>query len=228
MCGRVITPSSEEIRKSYGLSGPEIDIVINVPPAGAKVHLPIFRFGNGFEQFSWPLIPKWAKTENIGLKTANARLEKVTDPETMWYKLKDTQPCAIFTKGFYEWQQVDPKNPKTKKIPHVIRTIEPLTVMAGFWDVWRNPVDGMLLHSCSMITMEGNELMKEIHNVEGEKNGRMPAFLTSETIGLWTDLDLPYSERSKSLIQYPSEFLVATPISDVTDRAEVLSVLNAF
>ncbi|WP_343606234.1 SOS response-associated peptidase [Fluviicola sp.] len=224
MCGRVISPSSGEIKDKYGLSGPEADTAINVPPSGASV--PVFRSGTEFEMFSWPLIPKWSKTKKMAWDTSNARLEKFEDPKSMWFRLKETQPCAIFTKGFYEWQQVDPMDRKTKKIPYVIRTTEPLTVMAGLWDEWKNPTDGSLLHSCTIITMEGNDLMKEIHNIVGDKNGRMPAFLTRETMGLWTDTTLPYIYRREALIEYPNDFLIAKRVGDVTDSIEILSALG--
>ena len=223
MCGRIVTPSDQEIEQGYGLTGPETEMVVNVPPSGASV--PIFRNGNEFELFAWPLVPKWSKTPKVAFDTSNARLDKFEDPKSMWFKLKESQPCAIFTKGFYEWQQVDPTDKKTKKIPHVIRTVEPLTVMAGLWDTWKNPADGALVHSCTIITMDGNELMKEIHNIIGDKNGRMPCFLTRETMRLWTDTSLPYSQRRQALIAYPSEFLIAKPIVDVKDQNEVLSAI---
>ena len=75
---------------------------------------------------------------------------------------------------------------------------------AGLWEEWRSH-EGEVIRSCSIITVEPNELMATIHN-------RMPAILQSEVEeALW--LEGGVEEVMPLLRPYPAENMEAYPIS---------------
>ena len=120
--------------------------------------------------------------------------------------------CIIFADGFFEWD----KNTSTKKIPYFIRlkSQEPFA-FAGLWDSWKDS-DNNVINSCTIITTQSNELMKNIHN-------RMPVILQNELIPNWLsndyfDLELieelkePYS--SEKMEMYMVSSIVNSPMND--------------
>ena len=54
---------------------------------------------------------------------------------------------------------------------------EPM-VMAGLWDVWKNPQTGEWIRSCTIITTDANEMVADVHD-------RMPVILGSEDWAKW-------------------------------------------
>jgi putative SOS response-associated peptidase YedK len=64
-------------------------------------------------------------------------------------------PCD----GFYEWKKV-----LGGKIPYSIsmKDNSPF-VFAGLWEGWKDPANGEWLHTCTIITGEPNEFVREIH-----------------------------------------------------------------
>lgn len=58
--------------------------------------------------------------------------------------------------------------------------------------------------------------MANIHNTKG----RMPAFLTSQSLKLWLDDDLSFTERKQALEPVEDDFLNVYPITKVGDAEE--------
>ena len=86
----------------------------------------------------------------------------------------------VLATGYYEWQWLDPKG-KSKQKYFIRPTDQELFAFAGIYSSWKNPQDGGLVNSYSIVTTEANELMSRIHN----NKKRMPVALKREDQGLW-------------------------------------------
>lgn len=129
---------------------------------------------NRLGHLRWGLIPPWAKDEKIGYKMINARAETVAEKPSFRQAFMKRR-CIIPADSFYEWQKGD-----GKKIPMRIKMKSgELFAIAGLWESWKAP-DGKIIHTCTAITTEPNELMKPIHN-------RMPVILKKEDERAWLD-----------------------------------------
>src|SRR5436853_5473635 len=79
-------------------------------------------------------------------------------------------------------------------------------LMAGLWDVWKNPADGQWLRSCTIITTDADELIAPIHD-------RMPLILDSDDWAAWLgEVPANDSELKTMLKPYPSERLAMWPV----------------
>ncbi|MEN9301596.1 MAG: putative response-associated peptidase YedK [Bacteroidota bacterium] len=131
------------------------------------------------QAMNWGLIPRWFRGENINdiaSKTLNARWETLYEKAT-FKDLIDVQRCIVPSTGFFEWQHVG-----KEKIPFfVFPKKDSQFSMAGIYSRWLNPKNGQELCSFSIITVEANELMSEIHNTKK----RMPLCLSPEFESTW-------------------------------------------
>ncbi|MGN7388386.1 SOS response-associated peptidase [Sporosarcina sp. SAFN-015] len=129
---------------------------------------------NRLGHLRWGLIPPWAKDEKIGYKMINARAETVAEKPS-YRKAFQKQRCILPADSFYEWQRRD-----GEKIPMRIRLKnDELFAIAGLWESWKSP-EGKIIHTCTAITTEPNDLMKPIHD-------RMPVILKREDEAAWLD-----------------------------------------
>ncbi len=116
------------------------------------------------KMFRWGLVPSWAKDPAIGNKMINARAETVSEKPSFRSAFKRRR-CLIVADGFYEWQKTD----GGAKQPYHFRMKDSSPfAFAGLWETWDG--DGADVRSCSIITTDANDLMKEIHH-------RMPVIL---------------------------------------------------
>src|SRR5690606_33665431 len=114
--------------------------------------------------------PSWSK--EIGkFATFNARADSCESKPTYRGAWKAGRRCIIPASSFFEWRQSD-------KQPHAIGLGNkgPMA-FAGLWEEW-TPKDGEPLHSVTMITTDGNDLMKPIHD-------RMPVVIGDEQQAKW-------------------------------------------
>ena len=118
------------------------------------------------------LIPSWAKDENFGRKTYNARVETVSEKPS--YKnawLKRHYALAI-ADAFYE-----PNYETGKAVRSSIRQAngDPMGI-ASIWDTWTEPETGELIVTFSMLTINADEhpLMNRFHKPEDEKRTIVP------------------------------------------------------
>jgi hypothetical protein len=66
--------------------------------------------------------------------------------------------CLVPADGFFEWKKVP-----GGKIPYSIgmKDDSPF-VFAGLWEGWRDPANDQWIHTCTIITGEPNEFVREI------------------------------------------------------------------
>jgi putative SOS response-associated peptidase YedK len=103
----------------------------------------------------WDLIPNWAKDPKIAYKTINARAETL-DTAPSYRQAFKKRRCLIPVDGFYEWKV------PSGKIPYSISMKDDSPfVFAGLCEGWKDPANGEWLHTCTIITGEPNESVRE-------------------------------------------------------------------
>jgi putative SOS response-associated peptidase YedK len=177
MCGRFVqkTPLGE-IQVLFETTNP----VPNAPPrynAAPTQDLAVVRFNPQTRQRSldllrWGLVPLWAKDLSFGPKCINARSETVAT-NTIFRDAFERRRCLVPADAFYEWQKTGKKS-----IPYAVVPREGLFAFAGLWERWRNPVDGTIARSFTIVTGSANDLCRPIHE-------RMPVILPPENWPLW-------------------------------------------
>ncbi len=166
----------------------------------------------------WGVIPFYVKIEKDFLRQRasmlNTRSERILgDEKSYWYKIRNRR-CLIPVTGVYEHRAI--KGWK-KKVPYYIKLIEqPLFFLPGLYSVTdlADLQTGEMLKrfTFSLITRDGNDLMKKIHN-DGENRGRMPLFLPLNLSKEFLDQDLS-EERYKEILQFemPEENMEAITV----------------
>jgi putative SOS response-associated peptidase YedK len=95
----------------------------------------------------------------MGNRMIYARAETLLQKPS-FRNLVSQRRCLIPADGFYEWRREG-----SRKVPMWIhlKKKEPF-VFAGLWDSWRNPQEGDVLNSFTIITTDPNALVRRIHN----------------------------------------------------------------
>ena len=151
------------------------------------------------EMLHWGLIPSWAKDPAIGNKMINARAETVSEKPSFRKAFK-VRRCLILADGFYEWQKTD----DGKQPYHIKMQDDSPFAFAGLWETWK---DGEEIRSCTIITTDANDLMKEIHH-------RMPVILHPEDYAMWLDSDFDEKDPLTTLLKlYPADAMQAYAVS---------------
>jgi putative SOS response-associated peptidase YedK len=203
MCGRYRrTSSEEEIARQYHIPiPPQLDLPISYNIAPTQDVLAI-RFNpqtgqRTLDALRWGLIPHWAQDPKIAYKTINARVETV-DTAPSYRQAFRKRRCLIPVDTFFEWKKV-----LGGKIPHAIgMKDDSVFVFAGLWEGWKPPGSEEWLHTCTIITGEPNELVREIHT-------RMPVILPEEHHHAW----LSGEAGKEILVPFPADRMKAWPIS---------------
>jgi putative SOS response-associated peptidase YedK len=212
MCGRFVqkTPLGE-IQVLFETAG----AVPNMPPrynAAPTDNLAVVRFNpqtrtRALDLLRWGLVPLWAKDPSCGPKCINARRETVAT-NNIFRDAFERRRCLIPADAFYEWQKrEDPTNKKAKPQPYAIVPANgAVLAFAGLWERWKNPADGSILRSFTIVTGKANELCAPIHD-------RMPVILPRETWPIWLgETDAPPEEFLALLVPYPAELMRVYPI----------------
>ena len=116
----------------------------------------------------WGLVPSWAKDVGGGARMINARVESVAE-KPAFRRAFAARRCLLPADGFYEWYTPEATDQpgrsaagKVRKQPFFIRRADGgLLVMAGIYEIWRDPTkdrddDSAWLRTCSVITTAGH------------------------------------------------------------------------
>jgi putative SOS response-associated peptidase YedK len=203
MCGRYRrTTSEEELARRYHIAIPpqrDLPISWNIAPTQDVLAI---RFNPETKQrtldnLRWGLIPNWATDPKIANKTINARVESV-DTAPSYRQAFRKRRCLIPSDGFYEWKKV-----VGGKVPYSISMKDDSPfVFAGLWEGWKDPANGEWLRTCTIITGEPNEFVREIHT-------RMPVILPEEFHETW----LSGKAGKEVLVPFPGDRMKALPVS---------------
>lgn len=143
--------------------------------------------------FSWGLIPSWAKDPSVGRRMFNARAETIAEKPSFKTAFKRRR-CLIVADGFYEWQKLG----KVRKPFFIGLKSEKPFAFAGLYESWRS-TDNQQINTCTIITTRANELIMPIHD-------RMPVLLPPERWSDWIDHMSQNEEKLLALLKpYPAE-----------------------
>lgn len=220
MCGRfTLTAEIDLLMDWFEIDefAPGFDIQprFNIAPSQDIVAI-ISNEGNRRAGFlKWGLIPFWAKDPSIGHKLINARSETVPEKPSFKHAFKKRR-CIIPADGFFEWK----KEGKHKQPKYIKMKNDQPFGFAGLWEKWKDE-KGNPIHTCTVLTTEPNELMKDIHN-------RMPVILPREKYGNWLDgdgeqsdlIDLMKPFDPASMTAYNVSTIVNSPRNEVPECIE--------
>ncbi|ASB61141.1 hypothetical protein SC22_11670 [Bacillus sp. A053] len=139
-------------------------------------------------------------------KMINARAETITEKPAFKRPLVSKR-CIIPADSFYEWKRFDSKT----KIPLRIKLkSSALFAFAGLYEKW-NTHQGDPLYTCTVITTEPNELMKDIHD-------RMPVILSRDFEKEWLNPHNTNPEYLQSLLlPYEADDMEAYRVSSLVN-----------
>ena len=161
----------------------------------------------------WGLVPSWAKDAKGGARMINARVETVAE-KPAFRRAFATRRCLLPADGFYEWyapeatERVLGRAPvaagkgsaKARKQPFFIHRADgSLLVMAGIYEIWRDPAkdaddDTAWLRTCSVITTEATDAVGHLHD-------RMPMVVPRSAWDSWLDPTVTDPQTALDLLQ---------------------------
>lgn len=224
MCGRFVsTSSAAEIAEAFDALARAVDLApnYNVAPT-ATIYGVVSREKQRFvENFSWGLVPVWAKDRSRASSLINARSETIAEKPSFRGLLKRYR-CVIPLDGYYEWKSVEvPGATKAIKQPYYFTpTQSALFAVAGLWTTWREPEatpDAPVLHSCVLITTSANDTASTVHD-------RMPVLLDGDGIDQWLAEDdlAPLHLLRPAPNDFLSAVKVATTVNSTRNRGPQL------
>ena len=165
---------------------------------------------------TWGLVPSWAKDRKIGARLINARVETIAE-KPAFRKAFASRRCLLPADGFYEWytpdgHDADSPRGKVKKQPFFLhRRDGGLLVMAGLYEIWRDPTldredDAAWLRTCTVITTEATDAAGHIHD-------RMPMVVRPDAIDDWLYPTLTDPARVLALLVTDAAELEAYAVS---------------
>ena len=208
MCGRFVLYSSlDEIVRAFDVQSVRAQWYPRYNIAPAQPVLAVHREGDikVLDQMKWGLIPHWAQEPPPGEGIINARAETLHQKPSFRRPFV-SQRCLVVADGFYEWRKSD--HERTPFFFHLKR--HPFG-FAGIYDIWQSP-EGEMLHTCSIITTNANELIRPLHD-------RMPVILSKEAEARWLDPRTPLRELME---------LVQTPLVEDMEGYQVSKKVNSF
>ena len=109
----------------------------------------------------WGLVPSWSKDGRAGARLINARVETVAE-KPAFRKAFAARRCLLPADGYYEWYASTATTPRPagqgQKQPFFIHRADGgLLVMAGLYEIWRDPTkdrddESAWLRTCTVIT----------------------------------------------------------------------------
>ncbi|MGC8878564.1 MAG: SOS response-associated peptidase [Anaerolineae bacterium] len=208
MCGRFVLYSSlDEIVRAFDVQSVRAQWHPRYNIAPGQQVLAVRREGDikVLDQMKWGLIPHWAQERPPGEGIINARAETLHQKPSFRRPFA-TQRCLVVADGFYEWRKSN-----RERIPFFFCLKRRPFGFAGIYDIWQSP-EGEVLHTCSIITTNANELIRPLHD-------RMPVILSKEAEARWLDPRTPLME----LIG-----LVQTSLVEDMEGYEVSKRVNSF
>lgn len=179
----------------------------------------------------WGLVPSWAKDAKGGARMINARVETVAE-KPAFRRAFATRRCLLPADGFYEWyapeatEQVLGRAPaasgKPRKQPFFIHRADgSLLVMAGIYEIWRDPGkdpadDSAWLRTCSVITTQATDAVGHLHD-------RMPMVVPRAAWDAWLDPEVTDPSAALDLLQVTEAaaleaYAVSTAVNKVSNN----------
>ena len=212
MCGRYsLATDIEELanRFSFEGGGPSRQARFNIAPTQEVLTVTQGNSVNHARSMKWGLIPFWAKDSSIANRMINARAETI-ETKPMFRQAFERRRCLVLADSFYEWMKMG-----KSRIPMrvILKSGEPFA-FAGLWETWKSP-EGVLVHSCTIITTTPNVVMEPIHN-------RMPVILPRKDESLWLDTGQSKTSALKALlVPYSAAYMEAYAVSTLVNSPSI-------
>lgn len=205
MCGRYAFFSpAEAVRRTFRLDDlPQLEPRYNVAPTQSVAAVRAAEEGGrAFAMLHWGLVPKWAKERAIGNRMINARSETL-DEKPSFREAFRKRRCLVLADGWYEWQVA-----AGGKQPWFIRMKDAQPIaFAGLWERWKDPANGALLESCTIVTTDAAASIRKIHD-------RMPVVVAEADQDRWLDTAFSDTATLSGLLKpCDAEALEAWPVS---------------
>jgi len=211
MCGRfTLTTPGEALAEAFGLDEPpdvppRYNIAPTQPvaavrriPAGAPRSVSLLR---------WGLVPAWSREPRSRNPLINARAETLVE-KPAFREAFERRRCLIPADGFYEWRHAGGE----REAFLVRRADNRPFAFAGLWELPTERDPGVL-GTCTIITTEPNEALREIHD-------RMPVILDPDDWNRWLDPDLRRVSVLRPLLRpCPAEMLTLTRVGPAVNNA---------
>ncbi|MEO5973709.1 MAG: SOS response-associated peptidase [Ilumatobacteraceae bacterium] len=224
MCGRFVsTSSAADVGLAFEALVSAVDVAPNFNIAPTATIYGVVHSGNQrmVENFSWGLVPLWAKDRSRASSLINARSETVAEKPSFRNLLKRHR-CVVPLAGYYEWMSVEvPGVSKVIKQPYYFTPNQStLFAVAGLWTTWHqpgSPQDAPVLHSCVLITTDANKTVAAVHN-------RMPVLLDEDGIDQWIsgDEQAPLHLLRPAADNFLSAVKVGTAVNSTRNRGPQL------
>lgn len=205
MCGRysLAAPNPALLRERFAL-GDETPLEprFNIAPTQDVVALTTDRDGAPRpDLLRWGLVPFWSNGPASGPKMINARAETLGQRPAFRDALQSRR-CLIVADGFFEWQ---PRRHGPKQPWWITRADAQPFAFAGLWATWRPAPDAPVLRTCTIITTEANDALRDVHD-------RMPVILPRDAEQAWLTGADPGAALSV-LRPLPSDAITRVPVS---------------
>lgn len=122
----------------------------------------------------WGLVPRWARSEDIGNKLYNARSESLEDKPSFRESFRKRR-CLVPVSAFYEWRKRD--GGRGSERHEFGPTEQGLLALAGLWDNWRD-AEGRKVGTFTVITTAADAVVEPVHH-------RMPLIVPRAQFGPW-------------------------------------------
>ena len=155
----------------------------------------------------WGLIPSWARDPKIAFQCTNARAETVATRPAFRDAFRHRR-CAVPVDGFFEWE-------RSGRQPLPWRFVRPdrsVFLLAGLWETWRPPGEGVDVETFTLITTTANADMEPIHD-------RMPVILDPASLRTWLDPRSSPASLGSVLKPSPATTLIRHRVSTRVNNA---------
>jgi len=212
MCGRysLATPNLASVRERFALGdGIPVEQHFNIAPGQDVVAVTTDREGaRRGDVLRWGLVPHWADSPKVGYKMINARAETVRE-RPAFRDAFERRRCLIVADGFFEWQ---PRQHVAKQPWWITRADGAPFAFAGLWATWRPAPDVEPLRTCTIITTQAGDALRDIHP-------RMPVILEPASEDGWLDAGARADDLAALLVPLRGDEIARRPVSRAVNDA---------
>jgi putative SOS response-associated peptidase YedK len=126
-------------------------------------------------RYRWGLVPHWADDPKIAGRTFNARAETLAVTPAFRGAFRRRR-CLVPVDSFYEWRRED----GVRQPYRILRGDGRPLVLAGLWAGRRDPADGAVRRTFTIVTTTANDAIADLHD-------RMPVILPEASWATWLD-----------------------------------------
>lgn len=209
MCGRyTITMTYEQLVVRYFIEEANNSFYLpryNVAPMQTVPAIISDGRVNRIGPLRWGLVPSWANEESMASRAINAKAETLLERPS-FRNLIYKKRCIIPADSFYEWRTIG----RGKKQPiRFMRRDQAIFSMAGLYDQWIRPSDGVKISTFTIITTTPNAMVAEVHD-------RMPVILQQEDELRWLDRSNTDTQALLSLLRpFPAQEMMSYPVASL-------------